>query len=207
MNQRTRRVQKVGMVVLTALLLMFGNAPAALANPIAPSGEQSEGLLLAQAAGDVSVFERPSFINTCRSSGSTELVVYANTAQTQVVGRIPAFTRITLTGIVGSGVVQVRTPLVGWVRSATLLTNCDARPPAADLCFQVTADELVVRDAPYGNVLTSVVRGDRVFSSNPPQRQTTSDGRIWIRVTVRGVTGWIAESGTGGVGRNITPCP
>lgn len=171
--------------------------------------------LLAQApiaqAADVQVFERPGFVNTCRNSGTSTLAVYTSTAQSTVVRQLQPYTRITLTGVLGDGVVQIREPAVGWVRSATLLTNCDARPPVDPVgqCYQVTQPELVVRSAPYGTILSSVLSGDRIYGTNPTQRQTTSDGRIWQRVYYRGTTnlGWVAETGTSGIGVNFVRCP
>jgi hypothetical protein len=164
-------------------------------------------------ATDVQVFERPSYVNTCRNSGTSTLAVYTSTAQGTVVRQLPPYTRITLTGVLGDGVAQIREPAVGWVRSATLLTNCDARPPVdpdpVGQCYQVTQPELVVRAVPYGAILSSVVSGNRIYGTNPIQRQTTSDGRIWQRVYYRGTTnlGWVAETGTGGIGLNFVRCP
>ncbi|RMF63258.1 MAG: hypothetical protein D6742_18000 [Cyanobacteria bacterium J069] len=166
---------------------------------------------IAQAA-DVQVFERPSYVNTCRNSGTSTLAVYTSTGQTTVVRQLQPYTRITLTGVLGDGVAQIREPAVGWVRSATLLSNCDAGPPPTDpvgQCYQVTQPELVVRSAPYGTILSSVLRGDRIYGTNPVQRQTTGDGRIWQRVYYRGTTtlGWVAETGTSGIGVNFVRCP
>ncbi len=184
------------------------------ASPDAPALGESAALLalapIAQAA-DVQVFERPSFVNTCRNSGASPLAVYTSTAQGTVVRQLQPYTRVTLTGVLGNGVVQIREPAVGWVRSATLLTNCDARPPVDPVgqCYQVTQPELIVRSAPYGTILSSVLSGDRIYGTNPVQRQTTSDGRIWQRVYYRGTTnlGWVAETGTGGIGINFVRCP
>lgn len=179
------------------------------------SGLKESAGLLAQApiaqATDVQVFERPSYVNTCRNSGANTLAVYTSTAQGTVVRQLQPYTRITLTGVLGDGVAQIREPAVGWVRSATLLTNCDARPPVDPVgqCYQVTQPELVVRSAPYGTILSSVLSGDRIYGTNPVQRQTTADGRIWQRVYYRGTTnlGWVAETGTGGIGINFVRCP
>lgn len=196
-------------------------AAQAIAPPADSAVEQtvadSTSNLVAQApiaqATDVQVFERPSYVNTCRNSGTSALTVYTSTGQTTVVRQLQPYTRITLTGVLGAGVAQIREPAVGWVRSATLLTNCDARPPVdpepVGQCYQVTQPELVVRAAPYGAILSSVVSGNRIYGTNPVQRQTTSDGRIWQRVYYRGTTnlGWVAETGTNGIGVNFVRCP
>jgi hypothetical protein len=67
-----------------------------------------------------------NYIGQCRSSGKTPLKVYADTAKTQTVSELQPFTRVTLTGVLGEGIVQISQPSVGWVEAATLLTNCDA---------------------------------------------------------------------------------
>jgi hypothetical protein len=80
---------------------------------------------------DVPVVERPTFVGTCRSSGAATLPVFSTTAQGEKVGEVKPFTKIVLTGIVGQGLVQIREPRLGWVRTATLLANCDAKASAA----------------------------------------------------------------------------
>ena len=72
------------------------------------------------------LYENVSYIGTCRSSGASPLNVFTNTALNRVVSELPAYTRVTLTGIIGEGIVQLREPVVGWAKSETLLTNCDA---------------------------------------------------------------------------------
>ncbi|BAU44469.1 hypothetical protein [Leptolyngbya sp. O-77] len=211
-----------GLVAGVAGLLGMSVLSPLTAQAIAPSTDSADAPslresadLLAQApiaqATDVQVFERPSYVNTCRNSGASTLAVYTSTAQGTVVRQLPPYTRITLTGVLGDGVAQIREPAVGWVRSATLLTNCDARPPVDPVgqCYQVTQPELIVRSAPYGTILSSVLSGERIYGTNPVQRQTTADGRIWQRVYYRGTTnlGWVAETGTGGIGINFVRCP
>ncbi|MFQ3629087.1 MAG: hypothetical protein SNJ81_16120 [Cyanobacteriota bacterium] len=208
----------VGMASLLGVSVLSPLAAPAIAtppaSPDAPTLSES-GDLFAQApiaqTTDVQVFERPSYVNTCRNSGANTLAVYTSTAQGTVVRQLQPYTRITLTGVLGDGIAQIREPAVGWVRSATLLTNCDARPPVDPVgqCYQVTQPELIVRSAPYGAILSSVLSGDRIYGTNPIQRQTTSDGRIWQRVYYRGTTnlGWVAETGTNGIGINFVRCP
>lgn len=185
-----RSVERVGAGVFGAIAL-------ALTSSVAPA--------LSQQPGDITVFERPSYVGTCRGT-EVQLTVFADTSRTRTVGQVPAFSRVTLTGVVGLGLVQLQGPVVGWVDASQLKTNCNPQPPA-NVCFQVTADELLVRSAPYGTYLFSVFRGDRVFANRPPQRTTTADGRVWMRITSQSRTGWLAETGTGGVGSNLTPCP
>ncbi|MGG6296250.1 hypothetical protein ACQ4M4_17815 [Leptolyngbya sp. AN02str] len=174
---------------------------------IAPATESFE---VAQQTGDIPVSERPSYVNTCRSSGASVLNVTLDSRQTRPLRQIQPYTRIVLSGVLAPGVAQIREPVAGWVPSATLLTNCDAGPVTSNpgQCYQVLADALQVRTAPYGDYRATVVRGTRVYAGNPPQRQTTSDGRRWLYVYDAPSTalGWLSESGSGGVGSNLGAC-
>jgi hypothetical protein len=76
----------------------------------------------------VPLSEKASYIGTCRSIGVEALKVYADTAQTQEVSELPAFSKITLTGVLGQGIAQISQPAMGWVKTANLSTNCEARP-------------------------------------------------------------------------------
>ena len=166
------------------------------------------GVIAQQPPGDVPLFERPSFINTCRNRGNTPLPIFSDSALSRNIGTLPALTRITLTGVLGTGIAQVRSGnLVGYVRSATLLTNCNPEPPPADVCFQVVTNNLTLRAAPSstGAPITSLFSGDRIFAANPPRR-TNAETRTWLQVTFRGNTGWVAETGANGIGRNVVPC-
>lgn len=209
--------QTVGSTVCSSLLLVasmsMAPAPAEAAAPDASAAPSAtDATLVAQA--DIPLFERSGYVGSCRSSGATAISVYTSTAQTAVVRQLQPYTRLTLTGVLGEGLAQISAPAVGWVRSATLLTNCDAGPgPGPEpvgACYEVVPAELAVRSAPYGTAVAAVVRGNRVYAASPPQRQTTSDGRVWLNATYRqnpASTGWIAETGTGGVGRNLVACP
>ncbi|MBW4653266.1 MAG: hypothetical protein KME20_09585 [Kaiparowitsia implicata GSE-PSE-MK54-09C] len=198
--------------LMTAVLSLMAIAPAWAA----PDRQQDQQALpesptrIAQQQ-DIPVVERPGFVNTCRNSGTTAINAYLDSGQTRPLRQIQPYTRITLSGVLGTGVAQIREPVTGWVPSATLLTNCDAQPPTAGgrgQCYQPLTD-LTVRSAPYGTPLTAVSTSSQVFATNPPQRQTTADGRRWLNVFYTPATsalGWIAETGTGGVGANIRAC-
>lgn len=165
---------------------------------------------LAQTA-DIPLFERSGYNNTCRSSGATAITVYSSAAQMQVVRQLAPYTRITLTGVLGQGIAQIQQPALGWVRTATLLSNCEAGPEPVNpigACYQVIPAEMQVRTAPYGGYLATVFAGERVYTNNPPQRQTTPDGRVWLRTYYKGTTnlGWLAETGTNGLGLNLSRC-
>ncbi len=160
---------------------------------------------------DIPLYERPSYNNTCRSSGTSAITLYSNASQTQVVRQLQPYTRVTLTGVLGQGIAQIQQPALGWVRTATLLANCDAGPdPGTPVgtCYQVVPAEMQVRTTPYGAYLATVLANESVYATNPPQRQTTSDGRVWLRTYYKGTTnlGWIAETGTSGLGMNLRRC-
>lgn len=160
---------------------------------------------------DLPLVERTTYVGTCRNSGATALPVYNNSSLSQTVRTLEPYTRVVLTGVLGSGIAQISSPSVGWVRSATLLTNCDAGPDQGTrgACYQVSPPELSVRTAPYGNLITTLAQNQRVYATNPPNRQTTSDGRIWLQVYYNQTTnlGWAAQTGTGGLGANLVSCP
>jgi len=169
---------------------------------------------LAQTA-DIPLYERPSYNNTCRSSGTGAITVYSTASQTQVVRQLQPYTRITLTGVLGQGVAQIQQPALGWVRTNTLLSSCNAVPdpgpgPGVPVgaCYQVLPAEIQVRTAPYGGYLATVFTNERVYATIPPQRQTTPDGQVWLRAYYKGTVnlGWLAETGTNGLGLNLGRC-
>jgi len=202
--------------ILTALSVAIAPLailrPAQAQSPVSPALESPT--LLAQQA-DRPLVERPSYVNTCRNSGATALPVYTSSALTDTVGTLQPYTRITLTGVLGTGTAQVSGPISGWVRSATLLTDCNAGPtPDPDpsergACYQVVPSALTVRNAPYGDAIANALRNQRVYATVPPNRRTTADGRIWLQVFYNQTSnlGWVAQTGTGGAGANLANCP
>jgi hypothetical protein len=173
----------------------------------------------AAARGDVPLYERPTYIGQCRSSGATLLTVYEDSSLTRPIDDIDPYTRITLTGVLGTGVAQVEEPL-GWVRAATLLLNCNASgdpdPDPVGACFRVVPTSgLIAREAPGGTAQTYQGQIDgpagnsRVYGTVPPQRQTVSP-HIWQRVYYTSLSGnerlgWVAEAR--GTQRNLVACP
>ncbi len=144
---------------------------------------------LAQATDTTPLNEKASYVGTCRSSGSDTVSVFADTAQSKPVGTLKPFTRIVLTGVLGSGIVQITDPLVGWIKTDTLLTNCEAKAPgssapkptpapaptptptpapesgnatpAAKACFLVVPKEgLAARETPNGKIQASKFGND-----------------------------------------------
>lgn len=165
--------------------------------------------------------ENPTLIRGCRQlNRATE--VFDNSTLGPVatrIGTLQAGTQVRLTGATSPGRAQVflssgnlsSVQPVGWV-NASVLTNCGGTPPAARACFRADR-ELVVRSSPTAgsSAVAGYNAGDTVIASaNPPTQQTATDGRLWMQVTIySGGTGWIARTGTNGLGSNITPitCP
>lgn len=187
-------------------------APAQEAAPAPPVEAEA-------ARRDLPLFERPSYIGQCRSSGATLLTVYEDSSLTRPVDDIEPYTRVTLTGVLGTGVAQLEDPL-GWVRAATLLTNCDAGedpdPDPVGACFRVVPTSgLIAREAPAGAAQTYQGQTDgpagnsRVYGTVPPQQQTASP-YTWQRVYYTSLSGeerlgWVAEAR--GTQRNLVACP
>jgi len=161
---------------------------------------------------DIPLIERPTYVGTCRSSGTTPLTVYASSSLNQAISTVQPYTRVVLTGVLGSGTAQIANPVTGWVRSATLLSDCNAVPDPGvtrGICYQAIPSELAVRTAPYGSLVALLSQNQRVYTTTPPNRQTTVDGRVWLQVYYDQTNnlGWIAQTGTGGLGVNLLPCP
>lgn len=191
-------------------------APSATPSPAAPAQAPAPTPAPAPAAtpaprADLPLFERTTYVGVCRSSGNTALPVYTSSTLGQTVRTLNPYTRVVLTGVLGNGTAQISSPAMGWVRSATLLTNCDAGQETGGrgACYQVAPTELSVRTAPYGSVLASLAQNQRVYATAPPNRQTTSDGRVWLQVYYNQTSnlGWAAQTGAGGLGANLVSCP
>jgi hypothetical protein len=185
-----------------------------MAIAVAPTGVWMEGVWVeslataqvVQTPPATQLTERVSAINTCRNTGNNPLPVYSDTAQTQAIGRLQPFTKVTLTGILGPGIAQVREPIVGWIQSATLQTDCNARPggtgtgtgsgtgtgtgtgtgaPRRGTCFVVlTNGGLFAYDTPGGPQQTFEGQNDgpdagsRVFAVDPVQRAVANNRRF-----------------------------
>lgn len=165
--------------------------------------------------------ENPALIRGCRQlNRATE--VFDNSTLGPIanrIGTLQAGTQVSLTGATSPGRAQVflrsgtlsSAQPVGWI-NASVLTTCGGTSPVTRACFRADR-ELVVRSGPTtgSSAVAGYNVGDTVFASaNPPTQQTATDGRLWMQVTIyNGSTGWIARTGTNGIGNNITPitCP
>lgn len=124
-------IQRFGTVHAIALCTLAiapseGLLSSAHANP-APSGP----ILIAQS---LPLVEFPADYNACRGSGSTPLPVFTTSTSTVPVGQpIAPNTAVRLTGVFGIGrnPAQIRQPVVGWVNSGTLQSQCPGTNPGA----------------------------------------------------------------------------
>ncbi|WP_146141010.1 hypothetical protein [Stenomitos frigidus] len=183
-------------------------SPAALLFAIAPL----------QITQNVPTFiERVSQIDTCRGTTSA-LTIHKSSALNDPIGNVPANTSVRLTGIFGTGVVQIKTPLVGWVSTNALVTTCGAPPTEglpADLdtnpryCRRlrsVEVDGSAYADLNTGLVARNTPGGDFQYVGNSnqtdgpmkaavvrfPERATDLEdagGRRWIRIKYMGFQG------------------
>jgi hypothetical protein len=165
--------------------------------------------------------ENPTLIRGCRQLNQAVEVFDNSTLGPTAnrVGTLAAGTRVTLTGVVSTGRAQVflggstLSPVqpVGWL-NASNLGPCGGTPPPTGACFRADT-ALVVRSGPSTGaaIVAGYNQNDLIrASTNPPTQQTAADGRRWMQVSIlNGSTGWLARTGSGGVGSNITPtnCP
>jgi hypothetical protein len=168
--------------------------------------------------------ENQGLIRQCRQLNQT-VEVYDNTSLGPVanrLGTLPTGTQVILTGVVVQGRAQVFLPHnfnglspsqpVGWISAAFLTTCSGGQPPNRRACFRANLP-LQVRTAPSTNasILANFNAADTIYATtNPPTRQTTSDGFTWMQVRIfNGSVGWVTETTNYGQIQDITaiPCP
>nr|WP_290226695.1 hypothetical protein [Trichocoleus desertorum] len=244
-----KNIKRISCALLFAATVNAGTGFGATANAIADqNSNQQTDQLLAQAesptpspapspapapaaapAATTSLSERPDYIGTCR--GTTAAVnIYEDTQLTRRIGAVPARASVTLTGVLGNGIAQIRTPSVGWIQTTNLVTNCTGgntpttpgnaqrgecrrlRDPDVDgagyesLRFGLRAYENPgTTPQVYQGSSDGPAKGARVFLTNPTQ----TNGK-WIRVFYTSVSGrdrlgWIS-AGTGTT-NNLANCP
>lgn len=163
--------------------------------------------------------ERPDQIDTCRGVGNSALAIYKNTGLNGVIGTAPANSSVTLTGVFGPDIAQIRLPKVGWVSSPLLKTDCSGTPPEGGLpsdldtnpkyCRRLRSSQtdgsaysdldsgLVARNAPNGDIQfvgdTNQPDGPAraAIVRFPGRASDIQDAayRRWIRVKYIGVLG------------------
>jgi hypothetical protein len=183
-------------------------------------------------ATEPQLYERDSFIGTCRSSGAQPLTVSADVTRNRYTITLKPYTRITLTGVIaynGSGqvqYVQINQPVVGYVPTATLSTNCDAGPtptpsPSPEgkgTCYlirrAVAPNGLSAYDSPggppqrYPNSPTGNQdgpgAGTQVFFTKPATPSQNLNNRTFVRVYYTSLgggerLGWVSQGPVGSV--------
>ncbi|XGV98462.1 MAG: hypothetical protein ACAF41_05900 [Leptolyngbya sp. BL-A-14] len=161
--------------------------------------------------------ERPDQIDTCRGT-TTPLTIYTSSTLNGAIGTVPANSSITLTGIFGAGVVQIKAPQLGWIATNTLVTNCGGAPdgglpPDIDTnpqyCRRLRSAEVdgpAYADLNAGLVARNTANGEFQFVGNSNQTDGPTKGAIvrfsgratdlqdaggrrWIRIKYIGIAG------------------
>lgn len=186
----------------------------------------------APAPGDASLYERSSYIGTCRQVNATT-EVFQNTALgpvNQRIGTVNVGSQVTLTGVLGDiagigGVAQIKTPVVGWLRSSAL-TTCGT-PPVTGSCFIIRtatapnglfaySDPITAQKQLYNGQADGPAGGSKVYFTAPPTPSQTARNTIYVKVTYTSLNGsnrmgWISQgpvgSTPGGATSNLSVCP
>ena len=202
-------IATVGLQSVAALEL----AQSAPASPVSPTPA-------AQQNTDTPLYERSSYINTCRAANATT-EIFLNTALgpvNQRVGTINTGAQVTLTGVLGDipgvgGVAQIKLPVVGWLRSANL-TSCGGGGVATKAaCYFVkisTApnglsayeDPATKQKQLFNGQADGPAGGSRVYFIDPAVAPQTVSGFIYVKVFYTSLSGndrigWISQGPTG----------
>ena len=173
--------------------------------------------------------EQPRLVNACRFSPEQSLYIYEDAARTRLLRTLTAPTQgVFLTGIVGTGLAQIKDPVLGWI-GTEIVEPCttptpapspapNPRPtptprptpapsptPVPNICYEVREAQLTVRTTADSNSAALGVYGSGSIiyaTTNPPRETTTSDGRIWTEINAPNGTGWISRTGPNGSGEN-----
>ena len=208
-NMLTQRFQAVHAIALCTLAIATseGLIQSAQANP-APSMP----ILIAQS---LPLVEFPADYDVCRGSGSVPLPVFTTSTLTVPVGQpLPPNTAVRLTGVFrpGRNPAQIKQPVLGWVNSGTLQTQCPGtnRPPVpfneltanSPSCRRLRlpgeipsgpVDGLVARDSPSlsspaqvatNGMLDGPAGGARVQTTGTNGSAITqvTDNRVWMDI-------------------------
>lgn len=152
--------------------------------------------------------QQANLISACRYSPNT-LDVFTDAAQTQRLLTIASYTPVTLTGVVGAGIAEIRYPADGWISTLALESCGDTPAPIPDpdetACYRVLTN-VTVRTAPSirASALGYIRTGGIAYATtNPPNEVFSSDGRTWIEIDdFLGSDGWIAITGANNTGAN-----
>ncbi len=194
--------------------------------PVASSEPVAGPELVAQAGSSISttpivsgLSEQPRLINACRFSPEQSLVIYEDAARTRILRTLTAPTEgVFLTGIVGTGLAQIKQPVLGWIGTGTIEPCTTPIPtpgptpaptptptPSTQACYEVRAAQLTVRTSTSTTATALGVygSGSKIYATaNPPREVTGSDGRIWTEIKAPNGNGWVSRTGPNGVGEN-----
>lgn len=157
--------------------------------------------------------QQSDLIGVCRYSPNG-LDVFVDAGRAERLLTIAPYTELTLTGVVGTGIAEIRYPAHGWISTLTV-ESCDTTtPPPPDpdetACYRVLTN-VTVRTAPSirASALGYIRTGGIAYATtNPPSESISSDGRTWIEIDdFLGDDGWIAITGPDGNGSNVTRLP
>lgn len=157
--------------------------------------------------------QQSNLIGACRYSPNS-LDVFADAGRVERLLTIAPYTELTLTGVVGTSIAEIRYPAHGWISTLTV-ESCDTtapQPPDPDetACYRVLTN-VTVRTAPSirASALGYIRTGGIAYATtNPPSESISSDGRTWIEIDdFLGDDGWIAITGPNGDGTNVTRLP
>lgn len=197
--------QSLGSVLMSTIAMTIGAIPSGSATPVPATSVRWTPSAPVQVAQTITrLTERSDFVGGCRLT-SEALSVFDDARQTQPTGSLAAETRVTLTGVLGEGIAQIRSPRLGWIRVASLRTCEVANPnPVRGECRRLrdpitdgpAYEELRFGLRAYDNPGRGIqvdnqgnpdgpTRGARVFFTAPPQ---FSDG--WVRVFYRSRSGF-----------------
>lgn len=177
--------------------------------------------------------EQRSLIGACRVSAQN-LDVYADSSRTVRLATIAPNVQVTLTGVTGTGVAEIRYPSEGWVDTSTMVACPSGSPsvtptpsptptptptpsptpsptptPGARACYRVDVSALSVRSAPTSNanLLGFVDFGQVVYATTNPPNERLSETRVWVAINYQNREGWIARTGANQIGNNIVRLP
>lgn len=119
-------------VSFTAVPMLEANAQAPEANPETPeaspqtpeSPQAPEAAPMQVPQTTTALTERSDYVGVCRTTNATSVTLYEDSRLTRASGIVPANSKVTLTGVLGNNIAQIKTPLVGWVQSANLRVIC-----------------------------------------------------------------------------------
>lgn len=161
--------------------------------------------------------QEANLIGACRYSPNS-LDVFEDAGRVERLLTIAPYTAITLTGVVGTGIAEIRYPAHGWISTLTVESCTDGTTPSPEpepepeetACYR-TLTNVTVRTQPSINArpLGYIRTGGIAYPTrNPPNEATSGDGRTWIEIDdFLGDDGWIAITGPNGAGTNVEGLP